>query len=317
MIHPDDRGRILAEVERCCRDGKSMEAEYRMVTRDGRAVWFRDHARMVADESGEPMFVQGILLDIGVRKKAEEDLRRSEERLRQVQKMEAVGMMAGGIAHDFNNLLLVVKGYSQMILKGLRPSDPLYSKIHQINDASDRAAALSHELLSLTRRQELKPEMLNMNSMLRELEPFFVHLTGEKIRVVVHPAPDLWPVLADHGKIEQVLLNLVTNARDAMPEGGALTLTTSNVALSARQPLAAGDYVRVAVADTGVGMDSEVLKRIFEPFFSTKRAGKGTGLGLAIVFDIVMQAGGAVSVNSRPGQGAKFIIDLPRARTEG
>jgi signal transduction histidine kinase/ActR/RegA family two-component response regulator len=250
------------------------------------------------------------------RKRVEEALGESEEQLRQSQKLEAVGQLAGGVAHDFNNLLTVIGGYSSILLGKLPKESPHLTSIEEIKKASDRASALTRQLLAFSRKQILQPKVLDLNIVVTDLEKMVRRLVGEDIDLLTITSPVLGKVKADPGQIEQVLLNLIVNARDAMPEGGKLTIETRNVALSedyaqrhAAQP---GPYVMLAVSDTGRGMDAAIQPRIFEPFFTTKGSGKGTGLGLATVYGIVKQSGGNIWVYSEVGRGSTFKVFLPR-----
>jgi PAS domain S-box-containing protein len=244
-----------------------------------------------------------------------------EEQLRQAQKMEAIGQLAGGIAHDFNNLLTAVIGYSELAMAKLKSGDPLGLYIGQIRQAGDRAQALTHQLLAFSRKQVLQPKLLNLNSVVSGIESLLRRLIGEDIELRTLLAPDLGTVKADPGQIEQVIVNLAVNARDAMPEGGkTLTIKTSNLDLGAASTLAylavkPGAYVTLAVSDTGAGMDEQTISHLFEPFFTTKEPSKGTGLGLATVYGIVKQSGGNISVYSEPGTGSTFKIYLPRVES--
>jgi len=253
--------------------------------------------------------------DITERRLAQNALHRSEEHLRQSQKMEAVGRLAGGIAHDFNNLLTAIIGYSDLLQDTLAGNPHARQQVLEIRTAGQRAASLTQQLLAFSRRQVLQPKVLDLNVIVRDFERMLRRLVGERIKVVVHCASGLWQVRTDPGEIGRALMNLALNARDAMPDGGTLSIETANAILteadSSEQNLAPGRYVTMAVGDTGVGMDAEMQAHIFELFFTTKETGKGTGLGLATVQGIVEQSGGAIRCRSELGRGSTFQIFLP------
>jgi len=244
-----------------------------------------------------------------------------EQQLRQSQKMEAVGRLAGGIAHDFNNLLMVILGYSEFLLERLGAEPHLRGPAQEISSAAERASSLTRQLLAFSRKQMLAPRIVNLNDVATENIKMLTRMIGEDIDLVMVPSPGLWPIRADAGQIDQVIMNLAVNARDAMPSGGKLTIETSNVTLDddyarVHAPLRPGDYVMIAISDTGAGMDSETQSHIFEPFFTTKGT-KGTGLGLSTVYGIVKQSGGYIWVYSELGRGTTFKIYLPRVASFG
>jgi signal transduction histidine kinase len=237
--------------------------------------------------------------------------------LRQAHKMEAVGRLAGGVAHDFNNVLTAIFGYVDLLLDQFTQEDPRRADVQEIRRSAERAAALTRQLLAFSRKQMMQPRVLNLNDVIASLEKLLARLVGEDVRMDFSPCVDLWHVCADPGQIEQVLMNLTANARDAMPEGGRLAISTANVLVKeedarTRPGLRAGAYATMTVSDTGAGVPDSIRAQIFEPFFTTKEMGKGTGLGLATVYGIIKQTGGGVYVESRNGQGTRFVIYLPR-----
>jgi signal transduction histidine kinase len=252
----------------------------------------------------------------------EADRDRAEHALRQSQKMEAIGRLAGGVAHDFNNILTVITASCSFLEEGLQKSEPLLEDVRTISEAAESAVKLTRQLLAFGRRQVLEPRPLDLNVLVAGSEKMLGRLIGEDVAIRVEPAPALGFALVDPGQIEQVIINLAVNARDAMPDGGTLTIATANVELDEafvglHAGSSAGPFVKLAATDTGVGMDAETLVRIFEPFFTTKEVGKGTGLGLSTVYGIVKQSGGFIAVDSAPGRGATFEIYLPRVEPAG
>jgi two-component system cell cycle sensor histidine kinase/response regulator CckA len=378
-LHPEDRAWAVEFCVRAAQEKRAHELEYRIMAADGRTVWLRDMVTVVVEHK-QAVTLRGVMVDITQRKRAEETLRESEERfrqlseaanegiaihedgrileanqalatmygyeladvlgrhalelaapesrdlserrhfeaqLRQAQKMEAVGRLAGGGAHDFNNLLTVIGGYSDMPLSGLDPDELLHGHAAAINNAAARATALTRQLLAFSRRQVLQPTVLDLNAVVTEMGKMLRRLIGENIALVTTLDPALGRVNGDPGQLEQVILNLAVNAGDAMPQGGRLTLETANVELGEadahrRVGVILGRYVRLAVRDTGIGMDAATPSHLFEPFFTTKEPGKGTGLGLATVYGIVAQSGGHIQVDSTRGRGTTFRIYLPR-----
>jgi PAS domain S-box-containing protein len=281
--------------------------ETEIVAKSGRRVQLEISSRLILDENGRPVGVQGIARDATERK-------RLADQLQQAQKMEVVGKLAGGVAHDFNNLLTVITGRAQMLLKRLPPGDLLRRDAELIEQTAERAAALTHQLLAFSRRQVLSPKIVDLNAVLAGLEAMLRRMIGEGVELVMVPGKDLGRVHVDPGQIEQVITNLVVNASDAMPDVGRLTIETANVDLE-EAPGGGGLHgacVMLAVTDTGRGMDEETRAHLFEPFFTTKARGRGTGLGLSTVYGIVEQSGGAIRVESEPGRGTTIRVYLPR-----
>ena len=260
---------------------------------------------------------EALQAELAERERMEKEKTNIEQQLRQAHKMEAIGKLAGGVAHDFNNLVTIITGYSDMLLSRIGPENSTRRELEQIKKAGDRAHSLTRQLLAFSRRQMLQPKVLDLNAVVSNLEPMLHRLIGENIELAIVLKPGLGQVKADPGQLEQVIMNLTINARDAMAQGGKLLLETDNATLDdvyARQhlPMQPGSYVRLAVSDTGCGMDEATQSRIFEPFFTTKEQGKGTGLGLSTVYGIVKQSGGYIWVYSEGGQGTTFKIYLPR-----
>ena len=304
-VHPEDRERALGYMDRNTR--QASEETYRIVRPDGAVRWIHDRSFPIFNQAGKLYRVTGIAADIT-------DRRELEEQLRQAQKMDAVGRLAGGVAHDFNNLLTVIGGYSQHLLDSTSPEDPKRNALEQILKASNRAAALTSQLLAFGRKQVLRPQLINLNHLLTNMEALLRRVMGEHITFHAVLSKTEISVKADPNQLEQVLINLAANARDAMPDGGEFRIETALVDTPEGGPdgrLKEGQYVRLKVSDTGVGMNTKVLEHLFEPFFTTKAVGKGTGLGLSTVYGIVQQNQGTIHVTSERGRGTAFEIYLP------
>lgn len=301
----EDRKRFFASLRET---GSVRNQQSRFCTKAGRS--FESLISAEAINFGGKECLLSVILDVS-------EQMRLEEQLRRAQRMEAVGTLSGGIAHDFNNLLTVIRGYSHILLDALKNDPELRASVERIDEAAGKAASLARQLLAFSRQQVLEPKVFNLNALVVNLENMLRRLIGEDIEIRVVTAPDLGPVRADPNQIEHAVMNLVVNARDAMPEGGKLTLETSNVILDhdyASQHLGAkpGPHVMLSVTDTGIGMSAETLRHIFEPFFTTKGQGQGTGLGLSMVYGIVKQSGGSIWAYSEAGKGTTFKVYLPQ-----
>ncbi|HVO40067.1 MAG TPA: PAS domain S-box protein [Spirochaetia bacterium] len=315
FLSEESRAKFAGHIDQIRRSG-SLVLEAVNVRKDGSRFPVEVSVKVVSAEGAG--IVQSFARDLTERRKSQEEQERLREQLQAAQKMEAVGRLAGGIAHDFNNLLTVINGYCEMGIARTGSQDPLRMDLEEIKRASRRAAILTSQLLAFGRRQILQPRILNLGALVSGMEDMLSRLLGEDIEVHLHTPQDLWSVRADPGRIEQVVMNLAVNSRDAMPEGGQLTIQTSNVVLDESYTqehleIKTGPYVMLAVSDTGVGMDAATQERIFEPFFTTKETGKGTGLGLATVYGIVKQSDGYIFCYSEIGRGTTFKIYLPRA----
>ena len=307
-VSPEDHHVVLAAEDACSR-GEPYQAEYRITRKDGKIVWVNDSAVVVRGSDSHPV-MEGLIVDITDRKMLENQLQQSR-------RMEAVGRLAGGIAHDFNNLLTIMKGYAEMALNRPGVSREITADVQQIGNAAERASTLIRQLLAFSRKQVLQPKTLDLNAIVESLDKLLNRLMGADIHMRTACGANIGTVKADPAQIEQVIMNLVVNARDAMPSGGRLTIETANVNLDANYArdhvsVKPGPYVMLAVSDTGVGMDSETQAHIFEPFYTTKGGGSGTGLGLSTVYGIVKQSGGYIWVYSEPGKGTTFKVYLPR-----
>lgn len=319
QIHKDDHQKILEARRQAFETGMSGQVEYRFQRKDGDWRIMESTVSPVKNDRGEIEQIVVVSRDVTERKDAERLLQQRDEQLRQAQKMEAVGRLSGGIAHDFNNLLGVIIGYSESVEQHLAPADPLRKSAVEIRKAGERAASLTHQLLAFSRQQVLQLQVLDLNALVGDMGKMLRRLIGTHIELTIKLAPRLGKVKADQSQIEQVIVNLVVNARDAMPDGGNLLIETSNMDVDEKGAgslplLQPGPYVVLTVADTGVGMDAKIRRHIFEPFFTTKGPGKGTGLGLATVYGVVKQSGGGVFVDSAPDKGATFRVFLPQTQ---
>ncbi len=306
---PTEDHPVIQAAEAACLKGQRFQAEYRINRKDGQVIWVSDTAVVVAGSGSHPL-MEGIIVDITERKQL-------ENQLQQARRMEAVGRLAGGVAHDFNNLLTIIKGYVELALNRCQDRPELRADIQHIEQASDRAVTLVRQLLAFSRKQVLKPKVLDLNAIVLNLEKLLQRLLSEDIEMKTIAGENVGAIKADPSQIEQVIMNLVVNARDAMPKGGRVVIETGNAELDANYArdhvtVRSGPYVMLAVADSGVGMSADTVAHIFEPFYTTKESGRGTGLGLSTVYGIVKQSGGYIWVYSEPGKGSTFKIYLPR-----
>jgi two-component system cell cycle sensor histidine kinase/response regulator CckA len=309
-IHPDDRTAVLETIGKAMVSGADFSVLHRSIRPDGTVRWLSGKGRILL-EHGQPVRGVGISLDVTER-------RALEAQYLQAQKMEAVGRLAGGVAHYFNNLLTAILGYCDLLLTDLDPVDPRHADIREIHKAGTRAAGLTRQLLAFSRKQIIEPTRLDLNDLVAGLREMLGRLIGEDVELVLRLGAGLAAVQADRGQVEQIVMNLAINARDAMPTGGTLTIDTANVDLDEHDAtvhfsVKPGTYAALTISDTGTGMTPEVQARLFEPFYTTKEVGKGTGLGLATVHGIVTQCGGSARVYSEVGKGTSFNVYLPRA----
>jgi two-component system cell cycle sensor histidine kinase/response regulator CckA len=305
-VHAEDRDRFAVFNEK--QRSEPVEEFYRIVRPDASVRWIHDRAFLVSDSEGKPYRVAGIAEDITAH-------RELEEQLRQAHKMEAVGRLAGGIAHDFNNLLTVIGGHARLLLDGAQSGDPARDRLEQILYASDRATTLTRQLLAFSRRQPPQSKLVNVNRLLTNMEPLLRSVIGEHLSIETSLHPGVGCIKMDPHQLEQVVLNLAANARDAMPNGGRFRIETSIADATEMQADGGlGRVVRLKISDTGCGMDNRTRERAFEPFFTTKDVGKGTGLGLSIVYGIIRQNKGSIQLSSEPGQGTIFELSFPAVR---
>lgn len=305
------RGAIWSQLEE---KEAILDQEVQFLKKNKEAIWISSSIRLHRDEAGNPLHLEGFIVDITERKHL-------EEQLRQAAKMEAVGNLVGGVAHDFNNLMTAVIGYGDILLNSLQPDNPQRAAAEAIKRAGETAAALTHRLLAFSRKQIVQPVVLNLNVVVADTGKMLHRMLREDIELIIRSDPDLRHIVTDPGQIEQVIINLAVNARDAMPSGGKLIIETANTSLDEvycrnHVNVLPGLYVMLAVSDTGCGMDAETLSHIFEPFFTTKARGKGTGLGLATIYGIVKQSSGHIWSYSEPGKGSTFKIYFPASDLE-
>jgi len=315
VAHPEDAGTIAGAEERLVADDVT-SAEYRIQHKNGGYIWIHDERRLLRDDRGNILEAIGSRSDVSARKSAEDALRQTEELLYQSQKLESIGSLAGGIAHDMNNVLSAVCGYTELVMSELPPESSQYADLNNVLTAGHHGAKLIAQILAFSRKQVLRPETLDLNRVVGEFTTMIRRLLGEDIELANTLAGDLHPVIADAVQVEQVIMNLVINARDAMPDGGTLAIETANVDLDAaycgKHPnVTPGPYAMLAVSDSGTGMDEATRNNIFDPFFTTKDVGHGTGLGLATVYGIVKQHNGSIWVYSEPGHGTTFKVYFP------
>jgi PAS domain S-box-containing protein len=320
LLHPDDRPAVIDTLTDSARTLTPVQGEARVVFPDGEERWLYGNA-MPEQQPDSSTLWHGFAHDITLRKQAELQQAALEEQLRQSQKVESIGKLAGGIAHDFNNLLTSVMGFVHLALLEMEPESTAAGYLAGIQDSAERGAAMTQQLLAFARRRIVRPEIVDLNEVLRRMTALLTRLVGENLELVLSPAPKVGRVKVDIGGLEQVIMNLVVNARDAIKDTGRITLETRDVTLDeafsrTQAELLPGEYVMLAVIDTGTGMSPDVKARIFEPFFTTKPVGKGTGLGLSMCYGIVKQAGGHMTVDSEPGTGSTLRVFLPRAADE-
>jgi PAS domain S-box-containing protein len=316
-IHPDDRERTRSAFDDAVRSRVPLEVEFRVIRGDGSVRWLRDYGETILDGEGEPRYLTGAVVDIT-------DQRDNEDRVRQSHRLDAVGKLAGGVAHEVNNMMSVVLGFTEFLAADFPPGDRRARDLEQVRMAAGRAAAVTAQLLAFSRRQMLQPTVLDLGELVAAMAPVLGRLLGEDKELVIRRAPAVSAVKADQGQLEQVIINLALNARDAMRQGDRLTVEVADApldaAFAAKHPemrVVPGNYVMLAVTDTGHGMDRDTLGRVFEPFFTTKPTGQGSGLGLAVVHGTVHQSGGHIVADSAPGAGASFRIYLPSVAAAG
>ncbi len=321
LIHPDDLDKVKKSAETAILKLQPYSIEHRIIRPDGEERWVYEQAELIKDSNNNAIQLVGTVQDITEAKKAEQEKELLEAQLRQAQKMEAIGQLAGGIAHDFNNLLMAIKGYGSLLHNALDQGSPLREDTEEILKAAERATTLTRQLLAFSRKQVLQPKQLDLNNMVEDMKKMLQRLIGESVELVTHPESSIGKIMADPGQIEQIIMNLAINAKDAMPKGGRLNIETSNVDLDKEYcdmhiSVKSGSYVMIAISDNGSGIPKDIIEHIFDPFFTTKAMGKGTGLGLSTVYGIVKQSNGNIWVYSEPDKGTTFKIYFPRILEE-
>ena len=311
LVHPDDRETVRRALRDTVTGGSAYDLEFRVVRRSGELRWVHARADLGHDDTGRPVRLVGTVQDITER-------RRLEERLRQAQKLEAIGRLAGGVAHDLNNALTSIVGYTELALGAIDPDHPAAADVREIRRAAERAESVTRQLLAFSRKQPLKPRVFSLGDVVSGIVRMLARFLGDRVQLDLAVAPDVSPIYGDPGQIEQAIVNLAVNAKDAMPEGGRLQLVIAMTRVHAdvgslHDPVPPGEYVELTVRDTGTGMSADTMAHIFEPFFTTKEAGRGTGLGLAMVYGTVKQIGGFIAVESAVGVGTTFRLRFPPA----
>jgi PAS domain S-box-containing protein len=314
FVHPDDVAVVNEDFQKALKIGE-LSNSFRIITTEHGLRWIQGHMKVFYDEIGEPSRIIGVNRDITEQKRAEAELQKSQEQLMQSQKLESVGRLAGGIAHDFNNMLTAINGYSELVLKNLKEDDPNRRKVLEIKKAGERSVDLTKQLLAFSRRQILQPKLIDLNAVISDMSQLLKRLIGEDIQLTIDLHKNSCCVMADPGQVSQVIMNLVVNSRDAMPEGGKLRIETTSTYVDKsyagkHAPMIVGQYILLNVRDSGSGIDDETLQCVFEPFFTTKK--NGTGLGLSTVYGIVKQSGGYIWVESEKGKGTSFNVFLPQ-----
>jgi PAS domain S-box-containing protein len=320
-LHPDDKDATVAACQAALRGEALFDTSFRIMRADGEVRHIKANGLVIRSAGGGAERMLGINQDITASTKAEEERLALKAQLHQSQKMESIGRLAGGVAHDFNNMLSVIIGNAELAKLQISESHPLWAYVEQISRAGQRSSQMTRQLLAFSRKQVINPQPVNLNSLIVESEKHLGRLIGEDVKLTLSCSDDLGNVLIDASQVDQILMNLWINGRDAMPDGGALTVATHNVSIGEggnpyQLQAPAGEYVQLVVSDTGCGMDRDTLEHIFEPFFTTKGVGKGTGLGLSTVYGIVVQNGGFINCYSEPGRGTVFRIYLPRVYRE-